>query len=134
VLTSASDKHALAARSGAAAADMESAGIAKAAHEARIPFLCVRAVADGAQLTVPAELLRTVNADGSFDFIPGAVKLALSPWHWVSAVCLGLAFNTAMLALRSAAPALYSSAPVEALQAVMRLTAREPAESFVIRA
>jgi hypothetical protein len=39
-----------------------------------------------------------------------------------------------MLVLRSTAPVLYSSAPVEALQTVMRVTAREPDESFVIRA
>ena len=131
ILTSASDKRALAARSGAAAADMESAGIAKAAHEAGIPFLCVRVVADGADLTVPRELAQTVNADGSLDFVSGAARLVLSPWHWASAVRLGLAFNTALLMLRSAAPALYASPPAEGVGTVMNVVAREPAAASV---
>lgn len=134
VLTGASDKRALAARSGAAAADMESTAIAKAAYEAGIAFLCVRAVADGAELTVPRELAQTVNADGSLDFVAGAARLALAPWHWASAVRLGLAFNTALLVLRSAAPALYASAPARGAGTVPHQNAREPAEACVIRA
>jgi adenosylhomocysteine nucleosidase len=134
VLTRVADKRALAARARAAAADMESAGVAKAAHEAGIPFLCARAVADGAELTVPRKLAQTVNADGSLDVLSGVARLALSPWHWPAAVRLGLAFNTALLALRSAAPALYAFAPAEGAGTVMNIVAREPAEASVIRA
>jgi adenosylhomocysteine nucleosidase len=49
---------------GALAVDMESAHVVAWARRAGLPVLAVRAVADGPDDEVPAELLRAVGADG----------------------------------------------------------------------
>jgi adenosylhomocysteine nucleosidase len=110
MLASAHDKRTLGRRSGAAAADMESAGVARAAREHGVPFIAVRAVADGAEIAVPPRLASAVAADGSIDLATSVVRLAVSPWHWPAAMRLALGFRAALLTLRVAAPALYASA------------------------
>ena len=71
VVCKADEKHGLARASGAIAADMESAAIARAAHVVGVPFLVVRAVSDGADEDLP------------MDF-----NLWLSPWGRVQGVAL----------------------------------------------
>ena len=60
----AEDKRALYARHGVPALDMESRGVAEAAHEARIPFVALRAVADPAERSLPSAALNAINAHG----------------------------------------------------------------------
>ena len=69
VVWMADEKRGLARASGAIAADMESAAIARAAHVVGVPFLVVRAVSDGADEDLP------------MDF-----NLWLSPWGRVQGV------------------------------------------------
>ncbi len=57
-------KVAAAARSRAIAVDMESAGVARAAAEACIPFLAVRVVSDAAADALPDDAWRLVSPDG----------------------------------------------------------------------
>jgi adenosylhomocysteine nucleosidase len=109
-LATAADKRELLTRSRALAADMESAGVARAARELGVPFLALRAIADGADVAVPQELERAVAADGEIDVGATAARLIVAPWRWPAAVRLGLGFRAALLTLRVTAPALYATA------------------------
>jgi nucleoside phosphorylase len=64
VLTTAAAKAALHARTGALAADMESAPILATAERAGLAALAVRAVSDAAEETLPTELLAAVDTSG----------------------------------------------------------------------
>lgn len=64
VLTSQSEKAALLRRTGAVAVDMESASIAREAKEAGIPFMAIRAIADGAQVDMPRSALDSIDEFG----------------------------------------------------------------------
>jgi hypothetical protein len=75
VLTPA-DKRALFTATGAAAVDMEAAGIAEAAATLGLPWLTVKAVLDPADRAVPSFLLAGAAADG-----------ALRPWALATAAC-----------------------------------------------
>ena len=68
VLATPSEKAALFRRAGAVAVDMESASIAQVAKEAGMPFIAIRAIADGAEMDIPR---------GALDFIDefGRVRL-----------------------------------------------------------
>jgi len=77
-------KTALSVRSGACAVDMESAGIAEAAHEAGLPWVAVRAIVDRAQESLPEACLNLLGEDGSI--APGGLlqTFCRSPtllWH-----------------------------------------------------
>lgn len=71
-------KAALFARTGAVAADMESAAILARASAAGLSSLVVRAVSDTARQTLPPELVRLVTPDGRLG-VTGAVKLLARP-------------------------------------------------------
>ncbi|HUF72012.1 MAG TPA: phosphorylase [Gammaproteobacteria bacterium] len=64
VVTTRDAKAALAARTGAVAVDMESAAIASAAAEAGLPFVAVRAIADGPEDALPDNVAALVTLDG----------------------------------------------------------------------
>ncbi|UCE89918.1 MAG: purine phosphorylase [Pseudomonadota bacterium] len=64
VLTTVAEKQALFERSGAAAVDMESAAVARVAADAMLPFLCIRAIVDSADRTLPAAALVAVDETG----------------------------------------------------------------------
>jgi adenosylhomocysteine nucleosidase len=110
VLASAAEKSALATRSGAAAADMESAALAELAHDAGISFIVVRAIADGANTAVPTRLTNAIRSDGTVR--PSSLGwLALSPWHWPTALRLAWQFRAALLTLARIAPVFRVCAP-----------------------
>ena len=64
VVTNPAAKAELAQRSGAAAVDMESSGLARAAAEAGLPFIVVRVVADSADDALPDDVESLVTDDG----------------------------------------------------------------------
>jgi adenosylhomocysteine nucleosidase len=64
VAATAAEKHALFERHAVPAIDMESRGVAEAAHEAGVPFVALRAVADPAQRTLPKVAARAIDARG----------------------------------------------------------------------
>lgn len=76
VLATALDKRALAAKSGAVAADMESHALAEAAAEAGLPLLVLRAVGDAAARRLPRPALHALREDGSTS--PAAVLAGLA--------------------------------------------------------
>ena len=131
-LATADDKRALASRSRALAADMESAGVARAARELGVPFVALRAIADGLEVAVPRELERAVADDGEIDVAASVARLALTPWRWPAAVRAGLGFRAALLTLRIAAPALYTSASSSTRYATEGVS--EPRDAFLTRA
>jgi len=66
VLVTSSEKRAVhERRPGAATVDMESAGAARAAREAGIPFMAIKAVSDGHEEDLPVDFNRFTKEDGS---------------------------------------------------------------------
>lgn len=102
-LLSTADKRTLAQRSGAAAADMESAALAVLAYEAGIPLLVVRAVVDSAGVAVPARLAAAARGDGSVSVLSTVAWLACSPSQWPAAFELARGFRAALLTLQRVA-------------------------------
>jgi adenosylhomocysteine nucleosidase len=111
VLASVAEKIALSTGSGAAAADMESAALAAVARDADIPFIVVRAIADGASVAVPPRLARAVSSDGTLRVASSLAWLALSPWHGPTALRLAWGFRRALLALARIAPVFRVCSP-----------------------
>ncbi len=89
-LASVAAKAALYAATGAAAVDMESAFVARAAARHGLPFTILRAIADPAQRPLPPAALVAMRADGGVAL--GAVlgALAQNPGQLPDLVRLGL--------------------------------------------
>jgi adenosylhomocysteine nucleosidase len=88
----ADSKTSLHRQTGAAAADMESHGVARAARAAGIPFVVLRAIADPAGRGVPEAALAGMKPDGSTDAL--AVLLRLLPRPWMLPALLRLAADS----------------------------------------
>jgi len=82
-------KQECAARTGAAAVDMESLGAAAAAAARGAPFLAIRAIADHASRTIPPWVMDAILPDGGL--APGAILKALLPRPWTVWGLIGLA-------------------------------------------
>ena len=65
VATTPTEKRELAARTGAIAVDMETAGAVRVAQERGIPWLAVRAITDGVNDELPLDFNALANPDGS---------------------------------------------------------------------
>ena len=92
-LVSPADKLALATRTGARAADMESGPAARVAAGADIPYLAVRVIADPAERSLPEWSRAAILADGRIAILRVAANLAFQPWRLPA--LLGLARDTA---------------------------------------
>ena len=68
VLRNANEKHALADRSGAIAADMESAAIGAVAREAGLPWIVVRVISDAADTVVPFSIVDAIDRNGALSW------------------------------------------------------------------
>ncbi len=75
------DKSALFEIHGAIAVDMESHGVARAAAEAGVPFVTLRAVADPADRAIPWAALAGMGKDGSIRIAPVVMYIMLTPWR-----------------------------------------------------
>ena len=64
LVSTADEKYALAARSGACAVDMESGAIAAVASEKGVPFVVIRVISDPVQFSPPAALMDVLHPDG----------------------------------------------------------------------
>ena len=98
----ADDKAQLYIETGAAAVDMESHGTARAADEANIPFLAVRAIADPARRSVPDFALRGVDDRGRTRAMPVLAAALTRPWTWATLMGLARDHAAAMATLRKA--------------------------------
>ena len=97
---------------GVRAVDMERHGVARAAREAGLPFLIVRAIAAPADRTIPPAALAGLGPDGAQR--PFAVMLAMlrNPAQVPALIQLARDAKTALRRLAAAAPSVVNSAPV----------------------
>ncbi len=91
-LESLGEKHALYAKTGAVAADMESHIAARLAIEHGLPFVALRVVADPAARAVPPAALAGMRKDGRVDV--GAVLVSLARQPGQLPAMIGLAADT----------------------------------------
>lgn len=88
-LLTAEAKKNLAGKTGAVAVDMESHGAARAAALKGVPFLAIRAIADGASRAIPPWVMDAILPDGGL--APEKIARALLPRPWMVWGLIGLA-------------------------------------------
>jgi adenosylhomocysteine nucleosidase len=111
VIASPAAKGVLAARTGAAAVDMESHAAAAAAQAAGLPFLALRVVADPADRAIPPPALAAIAPDGRTRPVRVALRLLLAPWHLPGLLRLGRDSDAALGALSAALGRLENVGP-----------------------
>jgi adenosylhomocysteine nucleosidase len=100
VVATRTEKAALIIKTRAHAADMESAGVARAAHEAGLPFGVLRVVFDASNRELPSWLMRTVRPDGTTTLKPLLPVLLLNPFEAATLISLSIDALFALRALR----------------------------------
>jgi hypothetical protein len=106
VISTATDKQAIAARAQAIAVDMESAGIAHAARRLNVPFLAIRIVLDEAQDALPRATADAVKPDGNLDLRGLMRGLAHNPRDIPALMVLGRKSSAAQARLKAVCEAL----------------------------
>lgn len=101
-LTGSEDKRALAERTGAVAADMETGAIAAVAMRHGLGWVALRAVADPAGRALPPPVLAAMDASGHARIAPLVQGLLRRPLAMVTLVHLALDYRRALRALRHA--------------------------------
>ncbi len=108
VLRTPADKQTMSAATGAVAADMESAALARAARQAGIPFLVIRAIADPASGTIPDSVSAAIGGAGEVRIAKLLGSLLMRPRQWPQLIQLsrwfGAAQDTLMQAAKRAGP------------------------------
>jgi len=99
IITKPAQKQALYQSSGAVAVDMESAAIAKAALDADIPFMAIRAIADAVDTTIPAYISGAMDIYGNINPVRMLGLLLTHPASWLQLMRLGREFNNAKATL-----------------------------------
>ncbi len=99
VAASTQSKKSLGEQTGAAAVDMESAGVARAAHEHRLPFAVVRVVSDDLATEIPPSVLAATDEYGNVRRAQLAARLLRSPYIIPSLIRIGLQFRSAKLSM-----------------------------------
>ncbi|MEL7487685.1 MAG: hypothetical protein AAGJ87_10790 [Pseudomonadota bacterium] len=115
IIQSAEEKAALFARSGAVAVDMESHVVARAAAEAGVPFLAIRAIADPADRALPAAAMNAVAPDGSTRVFKTLWEAAKAPKQFPALMKLGADSDIALKTLRASLPTVLRSVMATAL-------------------
>jgi hopanoid-associated phosphorylase len=96
-------KAALAARSAAAAVDMESAGVAAVAARVGLPFLVLRAVADGSDQAVPRAAQAAIDDRGEIRQWAVLAGVLRRPWEVAALIALGRSSARGLATLRRVA-------------------------------
>lgn len=97
------DKASLYRATGAMALDMESCAVARIAHDADIPFLVIRAIADPASRTIPEAAMRAMGPDGQTHPLKALRALLESPSEIWNFALLARDGRAAFAALRRVA-------------------------------
>ncbi len=82
ILDSPDAKAAIFNRTGAAAADMESAAVAEVAAEHELPLLVIRVVLDPAAVTLPGSLGQVIDDGGRVQLLQLLIRTILNPGDW----------------------------------------------------
>jgi adenosylhomocysteine nucleosidase len=90
-----SEKAALFKEYGAIAVDMESAAVARAALDAKVPFAAIRAVTDPAQMKIPPTVIESIDEFGRFRPLHLLQSLVRHPGDLLLLVRLGRNFHAA---------------------------------------
>jgi adenosylhomocysteine nucleosidase len=106
VLRNANEKRALADRSGAIAADMESAAIGAVAREAGLPWIVVRAVSDAADTVVPSSVVDAIDQHGALSWTRLLGALLRKPTDLAAFPALARGMQLAGRTMMSVAPVL----------------------------
>lgn len=91
------------ARSGAAAADMETRAVAQVAHSAGVPWIAVRAISDGSEVSLPRGVLGAVDESGRVRAGRLVAALVRRPSELMALPRLARGFRAALRALEVAA-------------------------------
>lgn len=97
------DKQHLYRQTGAVALDMESCAIAKAAQQAKLPCIVVRAIADPATMSLPQAVSQALNSHGQVELGKLLRFLLTHPWEVPDLIKLGLHFYAARKTLKTVA-------------------------------
>jgi adenosylhomocysteine nucleosidase len=92
-------------RSGALAADMESAAVARVAQDWGVPFLAVRVVLDEAADSVPRPIVDAIDSQGRLHWLQLCLDLVRSPTALLRLPALARSYRTARHALTALAAA-----------------------------
>lgn len=106
ILRNARDKHALADRSGAIAADMESAAIGAVAREAGASWIVVRVVSDAADTVVPSSVVDAINEKGALSWTRLLGALLRKPTDITAFPALARGMRLSGQTMRRVAPVL----------------------------
>lgn len=113
---SAREKGILFGKTRALALDMESAAVARAAADARIPFLALRAIIDPVDRDVDPDLSAALDEEGRIRVLPLGRSLCRRPALLPGLLSMSRDFVVALLALRRAWLALRSAALFDSLR------------------
>ncbi|BAW80669.1 hopanoid-associated phosphorylase [Candidatus Nitrosoglobus terrae] len=79
VIASVAEKERLYHQTQCVAVDMESAAVAKAATDAKVPFIIIRAIADPAGISLPITALKALNTEGQLQRLSLLISLLKNP-------------------------------------------------------
>jgi len=103
LLTTSIQKKELFQKTGAIAADMESAGLARIAAENSLPFVALRAISDTAEMHLPSAISKSFNPQGDLSLFKLAIQLIFHPTELRAAFQLANGFKEAEKSLSSLA-------------------------------
>ena len=106
------EKAKLFAQTGAVAVDMESHGVGRAAREAGLSLLVVRAIADSASRTIPNAAIAGLGEDGGRKPFAVIGKLLRHPTQLVHLIGVARDSKVALRRLAYAAPAILDTAEI----------------------
>lgn len=106
IIRDATEKKVIFEQNGAIALDMESSAIAAVARELQLPCLVIRAIADPADMNLPAAVADALKDDGTVDMAKLLWQIALHPGEIPGLIRLGMHFAAATKTLKHTADRL----------------------------
>jgi adenosylhomocysteine nucleosidase len=106
IVASSADKRRIHQNCGALALDMESAAVVKAAQQANLPCVVIRAIADPVTMDLPQSVVHALNDQGRVELSKLLRFLLAHPWEIPALIKLGLHFNAARKTLKKIAKQL----------------------------
>jgi adenosylhomocysteine nucleosidase len=112
VVKTAAEKRALAERTGAAAADMESAAHAQAAARNGLPYVAVRSIVDTASTDIPETVFQALDAHGGVDRAKLLRDAGRAPADWIKIIHICSQFRAAQRTLKKTKRFVLDNSPV----------------------